>query len=482
MSTEVDSTARPMRPGWALGLVSICAFLTALDVMVVVTALPTIRTEMGASLADLEWTVNAYTLAFACLLLTGAALGDRFGRRRMYVIGLVVFTAASVVAAMSTTVEVLIIGRVLLGIGAALCMPVSLTLLTDAFPPHRRGMAMGVWGSVSGLAVAAGPVVGGLITQVLSWPWIFWLNVPLGLGAALLSALLLRESRGPRPRLDLTGLTLVSLGLFGLTWALVRGPNAGWASSEVLVTAVGGALLLLAFVAWERHTPQPMLPLSYFRNQQFAVVNIVAFFQHFALIGSLFMLAQLFQVGLGDGPMAAGLHMLPWTLMPLLVAPIVGRLADRYGNWPFMTVGLLLQGISLIVIAWLAAPGMAYGSLILPMIIGGVGITMSIPTVINAVFGSVPQNDIGVASGTNSAVREVGAVFGVVCLSAMFIAYGSYDSPEASIDGFQAALILGGAASIVGAITATFSPERRRLAPAPVHAGSRSPVESLDRA
>jgi EmrB/QacA subfamily drug resistance transporter len=464
MNLNADVVRRPARPGWALGLVSVCAFLTSLDVMVVVTALPVIRTELSATLADLEWTVNAYTLAFACLLLTGAALGDRFGRRRMYATGLVIFSAASAVAAAATTVEVLIAGRILLGVGAALSLPVSLTLLSDAFPPHRRGMAMGVWGSVSGLAVAAGPVVGGLITQAASWPWIFWLNVPVGLGAAVLTVLLLPESHGPRPRLDVVGLGVVSIGLLGLTWALVRAPVVGWTAPEVVVAAVAGGLLLLAFVAWERRTPWPMVPLGYFRIRGFAVANGVAFFQHFALIGSLFMLSQLFQVGLADSPLDAGLHMLPWTLMPLVVAPIVGRLADRYGNWPFMSGGLLLQGLALVAIATLAAPGVAYGHLIAPLIVGGVGITMSIPTVINAVFGSVPQHDIGVASGINSAVREVGAVFGVVCLSAVFAAYGDYTAPAASIDGFRAALVLGGIASVVGAVAATFAVNRRRPA------------------
>ncbi|MBC6462680.1 MFS transporter, partial [Actinomadura sp. HBU206391] len=371
----------------------------------------------------------------------------------------------SVVAASATTIEILVIGRVLLGVGAALSTPVSLTLLTDAFPPERRGMAMGIWGSVSGVAVAAGPVVGGLITEGLSWPWIFWLNVPFGLAAAILTALLLRESHGPRPKLDLIGLALASLGLFGLVWGLVRAPAAGWASAEVLGTLVASPLLLAAFLAWEHRAPQPMMPLSYFRNRAFTIANVVAFFQHFALIGSLFILSQLFQIGLGDSPMDAGLHLLPWTLMPLLVAPIVGRLSDRFGNRPFMTNGLLLQGAALIWIAAVAATDVAYSTLIPPLILGGVGITMSIPTVINSVFGSVPPKDIGVASGANAAVREVGAVFGVVFLSVIFTVYGSYATPSSAISGFQAALALAGAASIVGALSATLSPDRRRRLP-----------------
>jgi EmrB/QacA subfamily drug resistance transporter len=457
-------TPRPVRPGWVLVLVVVAAFLTSLDVMVVVTALPTMRIRLNASLSDLEWTINAYNLAFACLMLTGSALGDRFGRVRIYVFGLALFTLASAMAALATTVGVLIVARVLQGIGASVAIPVSLTLLSDAFPPQKRGMAMGVWGSVSGLAVAAGPVAGGLITQGLSWQWIFWLNVPFGLGAAVLSALLLRESRGPRLELDIVGLLLASLGVLGLVWAAVRVPAIGWTDAEVVIALAAGALLLVAFVFWERHARYPMLPLRYFRIRAFSVANVVTFFEHFALIGSLFMLSQLFQVGMGNGPLGTGLRMLAWTAMPLVAGAAVGRLADRFGNRLFMVIGLLLQGAGLFWLGADATPDAAYGGMVVPLMLGGIGIAMCLPTTINMVLISAPQNDIGVASGANSSIREIGGVFGVVFLSGAFAAYGSYASPASSMSGFRAALILGGVASMIGMIAAAFAPGRRQAA------------------
>jgi EmrB/QacA subfamily drug resistance transporter len=472
MRDDTTAADRPPRPGWTLALVAVCAFLTSLDVMVVVTAIPTIRQDLDASLADLEWTINAYNLAFGCLMLTGAALGDRFGRMKVYVLGLAVFTLASAMAALAPTVGVLILSRVLQGVAAGVAIPVSLTLLSNAYPPEKRGMAMGIWGSVSGLAVAAGPVVGGLITQGLSWHWIFWLNVPIGLAATVLSARLLRESYGPRPKLDLVGLALVSIGLFGLVWAAVRQPVLGWADPEVLLSIVGGLLLLVAFVLWEKRVTHAMLPMAYFRSRGFTIANVSAFFQHFALIGALFMLAQMFQEGLGNDPMGTGLRLLAWTAMPLLVAPLAGGFADRLGNRLFMVTGLLLQGVGLAWIAAVARPDTAYGSFIVPLILGGVGIAMCLPTTINLVFASVPQNDAGVASGVNSAVREIGGVFGVVFLGAAFATYGHYGDPAAAMDGFRAALVVGAIASMVGMLAAVFAPGRTPPGPraAPVAA------------
>lgn len=464
MSTRTDAASRPLRPGWTLALVSVCAFLTSLDVMVVVTALPTMRTELNASLADLEWTINAYNLAFSCLMLTGAALGDRYGRMRVYVAGLAVFTVSSAMAAMASSVEVLIVARVVQGVAAGVAIPVSLTLLSDAYPPEKRGKAMGIWGSVSGLAVAAGPVVGGMITEGLSWHWIFWLNVPFGLAATVLSAVLLRESYAARPKLDLFGLLLASLGLFGLVWAAVRAPSEGWGSAEVVLALVGGVALLVGFVAWERRVEHPMLPLGLFRNRGFAVANVSAFFQHFALIGALFFLSQLFQVGLGEGPMGTGVRLLAWTVMPMIVAPLAGGFADKIGNKPFMIVGLLLQGAALAWIAAASGPGVGYGELAVPLVLGGAGIAMCLPTTINLVFGSVSPEDMGIASGANSAMREVGGVFGVAFMAAAFSAYGSYATADSAMDGFKAALALGAAASAVGMFAAFFAPGKPRPA------------------
>jgi EmrB/QacA subfamily drug resistance transporter len=450
------------RRGWTLALASLGAFMSALDVVVVATALPTLRTHLGASLSDLEWTINAYNLVFGCLMLTGAALGDRFGRRRTYVLGLVVFVLGSAMAALSASAGVLIAARALEGAGAAAVVPLSLTLISDAFPAERRGTAIGIWGGVTGLGVAAGPVVGGAVVQGLSWQWIFWINVPVGLVTAALAASRLTESRGPRPQLDITGLVLAGAGLFALTWGPVRAPSAGWASPEVIGSLAAGAVLLAGFLAWERRARYPMLPLGYFRRRAFSTANAVIFFQFFSLIGSLFFITQLFQIGLGYSPLAAGLRILVWMAMPMLVSPAAGALADKIGNKPFMVGGLVLQAAGL---GWLAAvttPGVSYGTLIAPLVVAGAGISMCFPTVANAVTGSVPPADVGVAAGTNNALNALGGVFGVAILAAVFAAHGSYASPTSFIAGFRPAEWVAAAVAATGVIAAVLAPGRGR--------------------
>ncbi|GAA1586432.1 MFS transporter [Kribbella sancticallisti] len=446
------------RPGWTLVLAALGVFLTSLDVVIVATALPTLRSELNASLADLEWTINAYNLVFACLMLTGASLGDRFGRRRLYVLGVLVFTAGSAAAALSSTADELIAARALQGVGAAVLMPLTLTLISNAFPAEKRGMAIGVWGGVSGLGVAGGPVLGGLIVDGISWQWIFWINVPVGLIVALLSARLLRESYGPRPQLDLPGLVLVGTAMLGLTWAPVRAPVVGWGSAEVIGALLAGAVLLAAFLGWEARTPNPMLPLSYFRRRGFTTANGVSFFQTISLLGSLFMMTQLFQIGLGFSPLEAGLRILVWMAMPMLVAPIAGGLADRFGNRPFMLAGLLLQGAGAGWLALVVEPAVGYGSLIGPLIMSGVGISLCFPTVANAVVSSVPEADAGLAAGTNSALRELGGVFGIAILAAVFAAHGGYGSPTEFIDGFKPAIWVAAGVPLLGAVFALMAP------------------------
>ncbi|PRX50722.1 EmrB/QacA subfamily drug resistance transporter [Nonomuraea fuscirosea] len=456
----VSTSTHPFRPGWTLALVSVAAFLTSLDVMVVVTALPTIQEELNASLADLEWTVNAYNLAFACLMLIGSALGDRFGRLKIYVLGLSVFTLASGMAALAPSVEVLILARVLQGIAAGVAIPVSLTLLGDAYPPHKRGRAMGIWGSVSGAAVAAGPVAGGLITEGLSWQWIFWLNVPLGVAATILAVALMRESFGARSKMDIVGLGLASLGLFGLVWAAVRAPGLGWGHVEVVVMALGGVAMMVGFVSWERQAEHPVLPLRYFRARGFTISNASAFFMHFSLIGSLFIISQMFQIGMGANALEAGLRILAWTAMVLVVAPIAGRFSDRFGARPFIVGGLALMAAGLTWLGAVVGTDTGYLILLAPLAFGGIGIAMSLPSTINLALSSVPMEDMGVASGANNAMRELGGVFGVAFLGAMFAANGGYATPAAAIDGFQAALYLGGAMALVGMVIALFAPGR----------------------
>lgn len=448
----------PVRRGWTVALAGIGALLGSLDVVVVSTALPALRDDFGASLSQLEWTINAYNLAFACFTLTGAALGDRFGRRRMFVAGIALFTVASAVAAIAPGPGVLIAARALQGMGGALVLPLTLTLISDAFPAEKRGAAIGLWGGVTGVGVALGPVLGGAVTEGLSWQWIFWINVPIGLVMIPLALLRLRESRGPRPQLDLVGLVLAAVGMWALTWAPARAPEAGWGSVEVIGSLAAGAAFVVAFVRWERRAKYPMVPLAYFRLRAFSAANGALFLQLVSLLGALFMISQLFQVGLGGSPLEAGARILVWTGTPLVVAPIAGALADRYGNRPFMLAGLLLGAVGLGLMALVTEPGVAYGTLVAPLLIAGVGISMVFPTAANAVTSAVPLADAGVASGVNMALRELGGVFGVAIAAVVFARAGGYGSPEAFMAGFTPALWVAAGASAAGAVVAAFMP------------------------
>jgi EmrB/QacA subfamily drug resistance transporter len=436
--------------------------MVALDTLVVTTALPVLRVDLGASLPDLEWTVNIYNLAFACLLLTGAALGDRFGRRRMFAIGLGVFTASSAAAALSPGVGALIAARAAQGAGAALVMPLTLTLISAAFPAEKRGAAIGLWGGIAGLAVAFGPVVGGAVVDGINWHWIFWLNVPLGLVLIPLSLARLTESFGPRPQLDLVGLPLAAAGMFGLTWGLIRSGTIGWGTPEVVAAMAVGAAFVAGFLIWERRAPSPMLPLELFRYRGFSAANAVSFFMYAGLFGALFLMAQFLQTALGYSPLQAGIRLLPWTATPMVVAPIAGGLADRYGNRPFMVVGMIMQAVGLGWVALIAKPGKAYPELGVALTIAGIGTSLCFPTVANSVMGSVPTQEEGVASGTNSSLRELGGVFGIAVLAAVFTRHGVYASSSTFADGFRAALIVGAALTAVGIVAALLSPGRAR--------------------
>ncbi len=455
------------RKSWTLVLASLGVFMTALDTLVVTTALPVLRTDLHASLSGLEWTVNAYNLAFACFLLIGSALGDRFGRRRMFTIGLLVFAAGSAASALSPSAGALAAARVVQGLGAATVMPLTLTLISTAFPVEKRGAAIGLWGGIAGLAVAAGPVVGGAVTQGLDWHWIFWLNVPIALVVAPLAGRHLAESFGPAQRLDIRGLLLAGAGAFGLTWGLVRAGAAGWTSAEVLVALTAGLVFLALFVAWERRAAEPMLPVGLFRAPGFAAANAVSFFMYAGLFGALFLMAQLLQTALGYSPFDAGLRLLPWTVPPMLIAPLAGALADRYGNRPFMVLGLTLQAVGYGWVASIASPGVDYGQLGMAFAISGIGTSFCFPTVSGAVMGAVPLNRAGIASGTNSAFRELGGVFGVAVLAAVFTAHGSYGAERSFIDGFTPAIWAACGLSALGIVAALLT-GGRRTAPAAV--------------
>jgi EmrB/QacA subfamily drug resistance transporter len=450
---------------WTFIVASVAVFMVSLDNLVVTTALPVIKRDLGASLSGLEWTVNAYTLTFAVLLLTGAALGDRFGRKRMFLVGLTIFTAGSAFAAVAPSIGALIAARALQGMGGAIVTPLTLTILSAAVPPARRGLALGIWSGTAGLAVALGPVIGGAVVEGFSWQWIFWINVPIGLVLAPIAYWRLTESKGPNRSLDIPGLALISTGLFGIVWGLVRGNDHGWTSPGVLIPMIAGGLLIAAFVAWERRASEPMVPMRFFRKRAFSAANTTSLFMSFGMFGSVFLLAQFFQVVQGYSPLEAGIRTLPWTAMPILVAPIAGILSDRIGSRPLLVSGMALMAGALGWMAVISSPTVPYADLVPAFVMAGVGMSLYFAPVANLVLSSVRRSEEGKASGVNNAVRELGGVFGVAVLASVFSAVGGYTSPSTFVDGMVAALWVGAAAVGIAVFAAIAIPARQDVVP-----------------
>ncbi len=446
---------------WVVVLTAIGSLMAALDTLVVSTALNRIRVDLGASVAQLEWTVNAYNLSFAVLLITGAALGDRFGRRRLYAAGLGIFALASAIAALAPNVGVLIAARALQGAGSALILPLGLALLSAAFPAEKRGAAIGIFSAITGLSVASGPLIGGAVVQGIDWQWIFWINVPIGLATIPFVLTKLRESRGSDSGLDLRGLVLISGGALATVWALVRGNQVGWGSAEVIGSLLVGVALGFAFVSWEKRAREPMLSLELFRNRAFSAGNAAIFLTFASLFSAVFFYAQFLQTGLGYGPLGAGLRLMPWTATFMTVAPVAGALADRIGERPLMSIGLTLQGAGMIWLAAIAEPGLPYSHMLAPLIVAGVGVSMAIPAAQNSVLGSVAMEAIGKAAGANSLMRELGGVFGIAVTVAVFAAAGGYASASTFVDGFIPAIFVAAGLSLTGAVAGLALPGRR---------------------
>jgi EmrB/QacA subfamily drug resistance transporter len=446
-----------------LVIVSLGLFMVVLDNLVVNVALATIHRDFGASVQSLEWIVNAYVLAYAVLLLTGSVLGDRFGRKRMFIAGIVLFTAASAGSALAPNTGMLIAARALQGVGAAIVTPLTLTLLADAFPPERRGIALGVWSGISGTAVALGPLVGGAMIQIASWHWIFWINVPVGLVLAPVAARRLSESYGSERKLDLPGLALSSAGLFGVIFGLIRSQTLGWGATEVLISLIAGAVLMVAFIVQELRTDDPMLPMAFFKRRSFAVTNIVSLSMYFGMFGSVFFMSQYLQDVIHNTPFQAGLKLLVWTGATMLVAPAAGYFSERFGARLFMVVGLALQGIAL---AWLAsetAIGQTYSSMIVPFILAGSGMALVFAPSANAVLSSVRTDQAGQASGATNAIRELGGVLGISVLSTVFTSHGSYATGIDFIHGLTPAVWVGAAVLFAGALVALVLPFDTRV-------------------
>jgi EmrB/QacA subfamily drug resistance transporter len=425
---------------WVIGLASVASFMVALDLLVVSTALNTIKGDLGASLGQVQWAVTGYGLAFAVLLMAGAALGDRFGRRRVFTIGLAVFAVASAGCASSPSVEWLVASRVSQGAGAALVMPLAVALLNAQLSDDRRGRALGIFEGLTGLATIAGPPVGGSVAYLIGWEWVFWVNVPIALLLIPLVRARISESRGSDTALDLRGMALVTGGCLGLVWGLVRGNESGWGSAEVVTALVVGAVLILVFIGWERRSAEPMLPLRLFGNRIFTAATVISFLLYAALYGTVFFLSQYMQVGLGYSALEAGLRLIPWTATLLVVAPLAGALADRFGNRPVLVIGLLLKAAGLVWVVAVASPETSYAALLIPLIVEGIGTSMAIPVVQSAMLGALPVEDIGKASGVNGVSQELGGVFGVAILVALFTTVGSYASATAFAEGFVVAM------------------------------------------
>ena len=446
------------RKGWTLAIVSIGLFMVVLDNLVVNVALPSIHRDLGASIQALEWIVNAYVLAYAVLLLTGAALGDRFGRKRMFIAGISLFTLSSAAAALAPSIGLLIAARASQGVGAAIVTPLTLTLLADAFPPERRGIALGVWSGISGTAVALGPLVGGAVIQAANWHWIFWINVPIGLVLIPLAAVRLTESRGAARRLDLPGVALASSGLFGIVFGLVQSQSQGWTSPEVVIALATGVVLVLAFIRHELRTAEPMLPMGFFARRSFAVTNVVSLAMYFGMFGSIFFLSQFLQNVLHNTPLQAGVKLLLWTGATMVVSPLAGFFSERYGSRPFMVAGLALQALALGWLATIASVNQSYASMVVPFILAGAGMALVFAPAANAVLASVRTDQAGQASGATNAIRELGGTLGIAVLATVFTSYGGYGSPQAFVNGMLPAMWVGVAVLAAAALIAAMLP------------------------
>jgi EmrB/QacA subfamily drug resistance transporter len=460
--TRSPSAATAIRPRWVLGLTSIAYFMVVLDALVVVTALPRMQRDLHAGLAALQWTVNSYGIAFAAGIITAAALGDRFGRRRVFTLGLALFTLSSAACALAPDAAALIVARMVQGLGAAAVLPLSLTILTTALPPQRRGLIVGIYGGLAGLAVAAGPLVGGAITESLDWHWIFWINVPIGLSAATLGTRLLPESHGAPQRLDLSGVALVTSGIFALVWSLVRANDLGWSSPQTIGTLLAGCALLLAFIRWQRRAHAPLVPLELFRSRPFAVGTVTTFLMSGATFAAAFLITQEFQFARGYSPILTGLRLLPFFATPMVISPLAGAISDRIGRRPVMVTGLALQALGF---TWVAARGSlstSWVELVSALLIAGVGISMALPTVPAAVLDAVPEAHLGKASGINYMAQRLGSVFAVAIGTAVFSAHGHLGNPAAVTAGFRPALWSTVAFAALAAATALAFPAPAR--------------------
>ena len=477
-ATAATAAGQPTTPGqrWVLGLASVGSAMVALDALVVAAALTTIRGDFHASIQQLDWTVTAYTLSFAMLMMSAAVIGDRWGRRRIYAAGLALFTVASTACALAPSVPFLIAARAVQGVGAAVVMPLAIGLLAAAFPAERRGWAIGVFSGLTGLAVLGGPTLGGAVTQGLDWRWIFWINVPVGALTIPLVLSRIPESRGAGRRVDVRGAALISLAVLALVWGVVRAGAIGWTGPETSVSFILGAVLLGMFVAWERRAPQPMVPLAFFRSRTFSAANTAGFFLTAALFGAVFFMAQFMQSVLGSDPLKAGLQLLPWTATLFLVAPLSGRLVDRIGERPLVVTGLALQAVGMYWISRVGSGSASYPDLVVPLVVAGCGVSMAMPATQSAGVGALPREAVGMASGLYGMTRQLGGAVGVAVLSTAFTGAGGYGS---FARGFGRAMAVCALFSLLGALAGLAITLRRKAPAPPAPVAEREPAEEM---
>jgi len=459
--SSLPTATRRVPFGIALAATGIPMFMATLDNLVMTNALPVIHAELGATVEELQWFVNAYTLAFASLILFAVALGDRIGRRTMFLAGIVVFTGASVFAALSTDPTQLIVARALQGLGGAGIMPLSLSLLAGAVSERLRPLAIGIWGGIAGLGVAAGPLIGGAVVEGWSWEAIFWINVPVGILVLPLVFFALPNTRGARVRLDVPGVLLAGLGVLGLVFGIVRGNDAGWDSFEVLGALIAGAALLVAFVVWESRTASPLLPLRLFRDRGFSIANVVGFGFSFGMFGAVFILIQFLQVVQGASPLEAAIQTTPWTMAPMVVAPLAGFIAPRVGTRVLIVAGLLFQGVGLTWLALTMSADVAYTTMLPAFIAAGIGMGLVFAPSSTAVLANIREADSAKASGTNSTLREIGIALGIAVLTAVFTGAGGELTPTGYVDAAVPAVAVGAAVLLATAVVALFLPAGR---------------------
>ena len=467
-------------PVWlAIVAASLPMFMATLDNLVMTNALPVIHEDLGASVEELQWFVNAYTLSFASFILMAVALGDRFGRRTVFVAGIIVFTAASAFAALATGPGELIAARAIQGVGGAALMPLSLTLLAGSVPTRLRPLAIGIWGGISGLGVAAGPLVGGAVVEGWNWQGIFWLNVPVGIIAIPLALLALPNSFGAKLRADVVGLLLAGLGVLAVIFGIVRGNPAGWDSLQVVGSLVAGAVLLVSFVIWESRTSAPLLPLRLFRDRSFTVANIVGLAFSFGMFGSIFILIQFLQVVQGADPLQAAVQTTPWTLAPMVVAPLAGLIAPRVGTRLLIVSGLALETVAMFWLAATMSATVAYATMLPAFIVAGIGMGLVFAPVSTAVLATMSERDQAKASGTNSTIREIGVALGIAVLTAVFTGAGGQLTPTGYVDAAIPAIFVGASVLGASALIALFLPAGRSSTRHTEPAATVEPVPAL---